>query len=100
MTRATKKGGFIYTSFKYGNFQGYRKERYFTDFTEERFAAFINNFRELSIIEMWVSHDVRPDRGKEKWLNIILKRSDTGKGMVPKMSAKLLTYSHQRSRNA
>ncbi len=32
MMRALKKEGYIYTSFKYGEYEGYREERYYTDF--------------------------------------------------------------------
>ncbi len=77
MIRAVKLGGYIYTSFKYGDFEGFRGERYFTDFTEESFRIFISQFPEVEIIDEWVSSDVRPDRGDEKWLNIILKKLDT-----------------------
>ena len=76
MTRAVKKNGYIYTSFKYGNYEGYRQERYFTDFTENSFAAFIKDFSEIRIVEYWISKDVRPGRGEEKWLNLILQKSD------------------------
>lgn len=41
MIRATKDGGYMYTSFTYGEFHGYRNERYFTDFTSEGFAKFM-----------------------------------------------------------
>ncbi|MCR5683943.1 MAG: class I SAM-dependent methyltransferase [Lachnospiraceae bacterium] len=77
MMRATKAGGYIYTSFKYGEFEGYRKGRYFTDFTSEGFAGFLNDFPQLMITEEWVSGDIRPNRGDEKWLNLIMKKSDT-----------------------
>ena len=77
MIRAVKPGGYIYASFKYGAFEGYRNERYFTDFTEESFREFIRDLPIIVIIEEWVSADVRPDRGDEKWLNLILQRSDT-----------------------
>ncbi len=77
MIRAVKPEGFIYTSFKYGEFEGYRHERHFTDFTEESFKEFIADMTELKIHEEWVSSDVRPGRGEEKWLNLILKRSGT-----------------------
>lgn len=36
MEAALKAKGIIYTSFKYGNFEGERNSRYFTDMTEER----------------------------------------------------------------
>ena len=73
MIRAVKPGGYIYTSFKYGDFEGYRNERYFTDFTEESFCSFIAQFTGVAPVEQWVSADVRPGRQNEKWLNAILK---------------------------
>ena len=75
MIRAAKCGGYIYTSFKYGEFEGYRNERYFTDFTEQSFDEFIGIFPEIEIVEKWVSADVRPGRGDEKWLNLILRKN-------------------------
>ena len=77
MIRATKKNGYIYTSFKYGDFEGYRNGRYFTDFTTESFAEFLKVFPKLEIKKSWISDDVRPGRGDEKWLNLILKKLDT-----------------------
>ena len=77
MLRAMKVGGYIYTSFKYGKFEGYRKERYFTDFTEDSFREFIIDITGISIIDEWISSDVRPCRSAEKWLNLILKKTDT-----------------------
>lgn len=77
MVQATKVNGCIYTSFKYGDFEGYRNERYFTDFTEISFEDYIKDVSEIRIIEYWISEDVRPGRGEEKWLNLILQKSDT-----------------------
>ncbi len=77
MLRAVKTGGYIYTSFKYGEFEGYRNERYFTDFTEVSFGKFVKDITEIRIIEKWITSDVRPGRGDEKWLNVILKKWDT-----------------------
>lgn len=74
MIRAVKPGGYIYTSFKYGEFEGYRNERYFTDLTEKSFQEFVKDYPAISIVEEWVSSDVRPGRGNEKWLNIILQK--------------------------
>ena len=77
MIRATKKGGYIYMSFKYGDFEGYRNERFFTDFTENGFREYARIFPEITILETWISEDVRPGRSDEKWLNIILRKSGT-----------------------
>lgn len=40
MLCALKDDGVIYTSFKYGTFEGERNGRYFTDFTEKTFDGF------------------------------------------------------------
>lgn len=77
MIRATKDNGYIYTSFKYGDFEGYRNERYFTDFTEISFRQFIKGISGIKMIEYWISADVRPGRSEEKWLNLILQKADT-----------------------
>ena len=71
---ALKDNGVIYTSFKYGDFEGERNGRYFTDFTEDTFDKFIKVIPELTIEEEWITSDVRPGRGEEKWLNLILRK--------------------------
>lgn len=74
MVKALKPQGIIYTSFKYGTFEGERNGRYFTDMTEEAFAALLEKVIALSLEEQWISDDVRPGRGDEKWLNLILRK--------------------------
>ncbi len=74
MRDALKSRGYIYTSFKYGEFEGERNGRYFTNFTESTFAEYINGIDDLSIIETWITGDVRPGRGDERWLNLIIQR--------------------------
>ena len=74
MCDALKDNGVIYTSFKYGDFEGERNGRYFTDFTEDTFDKFIKVIQELTIEEEWITSDVRPGRGEEKWLNLILRK--------------------------
>ncbi|MGN0416671.1 class I SAM-dependent methyltransferase [Anaerostipes faecalis] len=74
MCDALKSTGVIYTSFKYSDFEGVRNGRYFTDFTEDSFKKFIAEIQELTIEEYWITGDVRPGRGDEKWLNLILRK--------------------------
>ena len=76
MNKALKENGIIYTSFKYGEFEGERNGRYFTDFTKETFMAFIEEISELMIEDYWITSDVRPGRNDEKWLNLILRKLD------------------------
>lgn len=74
MLVALKVNGIVYTSFKYGNFEGERNGRYFTDFTEESFRKYMQEVSELQIDEYWITGDVRPGRDEEKWLNLILRK--------------------------
>lgn len=76
MVRALKKGGIIYTSFKYGDFEGERNGRYFSDFTEESFTRMLSEVKELCIRDAFISGDVRAGRSEEKWLNLILQKQD------------------------
>lgn len=77
MSDALKENGIIYTSFKYGCFEGMRNGRYFTDFTSEGFQSYIKEMDGLSIVEEWITGDVRPGRGDEKWLNLIIQKNMT-----------------------
>ena len=74
MSKALKNNGIIYTSFKYGDFEGVRNGRFFVDFTVEEFRKFIKDIEELQIEECWITNDVRKGRDGEKWLNIILRK--------------------------
>lgn len=74
MYAALKSEGWIYTSFKYGGFEGERNGRYFTDFTTDTFKDFIHDMHGLKIEEHWITGDVRPGRGEEKWLNLLLQK--------------------------
>ena len=74
MYAALKSEGWIYTSFKYGEFEGERNGRYFTDFTTDTFKNFIHDMHGLKIEEQWITGDVRPGRGEEKWLNLLLQK--------------------------
>lgn len=74
MAVALKEKGIIYTSFKYGSFSGQRNGRFFTDMTEDSFAEFMQKTEGLEAEEQWITSDVRPERGGEKWLNLILRK--------------------------
>ena len=71
---ALKKDGILYTSFKYGTFEGVRNNRYFTDFTEQSLQAFWEEVPSLIIFETWITQDVRPGREEERWINLLARR--------------------------
>ena len=73
LSRALKEEGILYASFKYGDFEGERNGRYFTDYTEKRFAVLLEQFPEFVQVEQFITVDQRPDR-EERWLNVILRK--------------------------
>lgn len=70
-----KSGGYFYVSFKYGDFEGERNGRYFTDLTEESLKVLLDLFNQLESVEISVTPDVRQGRENEKWLNAIIKKN-------------------------
>ncbi len=74
IAQALKPGGILYTSFKYGSFEGLRSGRYFTDFTEETLQELLAQVPALETIEHWLTQDVRPGREEERWINILARR--------------------------
>ena len=71
---ALKPGSVLYSSFKYGDFEGIRRGRYFTDLTEDSLAGLMAEVPSLQIVETWTTNDVRPGREEERWINILARR--------------------------
>ena len=69
--KALKNNGVMYVSFKYGTFEGFIDDRYFTYLNEESFNNIIKttNFKveKILIKEDKLNRDI-------KWFNIILKK--------------------------
>jgi cyclopropane fatty-acyl-phospholipid synthase-like methyltransferase len=65
--------GAFYCSFKYGQFQGDRNGRYFTDLKENDMKVLVKDSG-LTIQELWITRDVRKGREDEKWLNCLLAK--------------------------
>lgn len=75
ISRTLKMNGHIFACFKYGDFEGERNGRYFTDLTEIKLENLIREIKELKIIEMSITEDVRAGRENERWLNTIIKKA-------------------------
>ncbi len=74
LSTALKAGGILYTSFKYGNAELYRKGRFFSDYDEASFDELLKGHPELQVVEYWQTSDLRPGREDEKWLNLLLRK--------------------------
>lgn len=72
MMKAVHKEGIIYMSFRYGTFEGYREERWYTDMDITKAADLILPHRDALLLECWKSHDaVSRD---QMWLNLIVRK--------------------------
>ena len=74
ISNALKPGGILYTSFKYGTFEGMRNNRYFTDFTETTLSKLWIGIDSLQMIDIWTTQDVRPGREEKRWINLLARR--------------------------
>ncbi|MCH4266648.1 MAG: class I SAM-dependent methyltransferase [Solobacterium sp.] len=74
MADALKDQGIAYISFKYGDFEGIRNERYFTYLKEDSLQAMLDQIPSLSLTKEWITGDVRQDRHSEQWLNAIVTK--------------------------
>jgi cyclopropane fatty-acyl-phospholipid synthase-like methyltransferase len=71
---ALKQGGIFYLSFKYGNKEAFRNERFFNYYNEGSFEDLSKRFPGLKVLETWRTRDVRVARKDECWLNILIKK--------------------------
>ena len=67
--RALKPGAVLYCSFKFGAYAGIRNGRWFTDLQEDKLSQLLAP--SFDVARMWVSADVRPERGDQRWLNCL-----------------------------
>lgn len=72
---ALKMDGYLYASFKYGEFTGIRNGRYFTDMTQESLMEIVQSAGGFETVDIQISTDARPGRDDEKWINIILRKT-------------------------
>ena len=69
--RALKKDGVFYASFKYGEDERNKNGREFSDFTEDSLRALLDEAGGFRIKSIWHTHDARPERADELWVNVI-----------------------------
>lgn len=70
LARALKQSGVLYCSFKYGDFEGERNGRYFTDLVESTLDSLVAGTG-FNLESHWITEDARPTHINEKWLNSI-----------------------------
>lgn len=70
--KALKPQGVLYTSFKYGSFEGMRNGRWFTGLDEGALAELVGSSFEIA--KIWITSDLRPGKAEERWLNSLLRK--------------------------
>jgi len=74
--KALKTGGVWYASFKQGQGEKMSNDgRIFTYFTEAEMRDFVAQFDMLTLLELTVSEDTRPDHKGEYWLNVLMQKA-------------------------
>lgn len=73
LKNSLKENGVFYASFKYGDFEGERNGRYFTDLTLES-SENLFTYMGFKVNKTWISYDVRKNREDEKWTNILVSK--------------------------
>ena len=62
----------FYMSFKYGENNYIKNERFFQNYNEKTIKPYLKNLKNKKIHKIWQTFDRRPFRENEKWLNLIL----------------------------
>jgi SAM-dependent methyltransferase len=74
LTRALRPGGVWYMSFKTGHGEEMQGGRLFNDYTDLELRDLVARHRALCMLQLWETTDLRPDRDKELWLNVLVRR--------------------------
>jgi SAM-dependent methyltransferase len=69
-----KPGGVFFMSFKYGNKNYIKDNRYFNCHTSESVTGLLRDIKDIEILENFVTNDVREGRSEEKWVNVIVRK--------------------------
>lgn len=71
--KALKTDGIWYMSFKHGEKERTKDTRLFNDYTKQTLFDLLKQYKQVEIIELWLTDDRRPDRD-DKWINALVKK--------------------------
>lgn len=74
IARALNDKGILYMSFKLGDFEGFRGERYFSDFTADSISQLLRENGRFEIQKLWETEDIRSGHSDVRWLNVLAKK--------------------------
>lgn len=71
---ALKDTGLFYMSVKLGDYEGFRGERYFSDYTEDSVEAVFRKNGNFEVKDIWLTDDVRSGHTESRWVNVLAKK--------------------------
>ena len=63
----------LYSSFKYGNKERISNGRFFNDYNEDLLKELMED-NHFSILEIFITQDVREGRNTERWVNVLARK--------------------------
>lgn len=66
--------GILYMSFQHGDFSGIRNQRYYKDYNTKELKELLSRHKQLEIIEIFKTKDVRKDSSSKKWINVLCRK--------------------------
>ena len=73
LTRALNLEGILYISLKYGEGEGVKDGRFFNYYDEAQLREVFNGLKDLKIIKLFRTEDVRQERKQELWINVLAR---------------------------
>ncbi len=74
LSDALYEHGVLYLSVKKGDFEGFRGERYFSDYTEDSLRAMVEETGLFDIKKIWETEDVRSGHPDTVWINLLARK--------------------------
>ena len=74
LARALRPYGVLFASFRYGDSERMRGDRFFNDMNEDLLRRYLYAGAELQPFQTWTTEDTRPERRGELWINTIAKK--------------------------
>ena len=74
IARALNDKGILYMSFKLGDFEGFRGERYFSDFTADSISELLRENGRFEVIKLWETEDIRSGHSDVRWINVLVRK--------------------------
>ncbi len=68
-----KRGGVLYMTFRYGDFEGVDGDRYFTEYRTRDLKELVAGFEELELIDIKKYEDVRSDMDRI-WIHVLVRK--------------------------